>query len=145
MAKQLNIFVENRPGRIKSISDMLGKNKINVIAFTIQDRGDFGLMKLLVDKPQAAQLALTDKGFAAALKEVFVVSVKDKCGNLYKLTNALSANKINIVDAHGFIMEPHKRGICSLEISGADHSRVKKIIEKSGFDVLSEEEIAELT
>ena len=48
MAKQLTIFLENRPGRMKSISDVLLENNLNIWAFTIQDRGEFGLMKLIV-------------------------------------------------------------------------------------------------
>lgn len=144
MVKLLNVFVENRPGRIKSISEALCNSKINIISFTIQDRGDFGLMKLLADKPNEAYLALADKGFAAALKDVLVVSIKDKCGNLQKLTSLLSKHDINIVDAHGFVAQPQKQGVCCLEISGEDIKDVKKIITKEGFKVLNDEEVASL-
>lgn len=143
MPKQLNIFVENRPGRVKSITETLYNNKINIIAFTIQDRKDFGLMKLLVDKPKQAYLALADKGYACALKDILAVSVKDKPGNLYKLTALLLKHKINIIDAHGFVLEPEKQGICCLELDVKDVKKVKKILAKEGFKPL-EEEICEL-
>ncbi|MHC4928660.1 MAG: ACT domain-containing protein [Planctomycetota bacterium] len=38
MAEQLTIFLENRPGRMKSISDVLLENNLNIWAFTVQDR-----------------------------------------------------------------------------------------------------------
>ena len=67
MAEQLTIFLENRPGRMKSISDVLLENNLNIWAFTVQDRGEFGLMKLIVDKPKKAHLILVDRGFACVL------------------------------------------------------------------------------
>ena len=88
MAKQLTIFMENRPGRMKSVSDVLLENNLNIWAFTIQDRGEFGLMKLIVDKPQKAHLALVDCGFACVLKDVLAVKTQnDQPGNLDKLTH----------------------------------------------------------
>jgi hypothetical protein len=49
MAKQLTIFVENRAGRLKSITENLRNSGIDIRAFTIQDRGEYGLLKLIVD------------------------------------------------------------------------------------------------
>ncbi|MCU0666542.1 MAG: hypothetical protein MUF05_05570 [Candidatus Omnitrophica bacterium] len=144
MAKQLNIFIENRPGRLKSVSKVLSEKKINIIGFTIQDRGDFGMMKLFVDYPKQAQLALTESGFASAMKDVLAVSIKDKAGNLYKLTDVLSGHKINIVDAHGFVMQPKEKGICILEIPEKNIKDAEKIVRKAGFSVLTDVEVQEL-
>jgi hypothetical protein len=139
MPKQLNVFVENRPGRLKSVTEALSKNRINIIAFTVQDRKDFGLMKLIVDKPKQAYLALADKGYACALRDILAISVKDKPGNLYKLTALLFKHKINIIDAHGFVIEPDKQGICCLEVDTKDTKKLKKILAKQGFKSLEEE------
>ena len=144
MSKQVNIFIENRPGRLTSVTGILAESKINIRAFTIQDRGDFGLIKLIVDKPRQAHLALSDRGFAAALKDVVAVSIPDKSGNLHKLTSALSAHNINIVDAYGFVLEPDKQGVCCIELENAeDADRTKELVQKEGFEVLEEEELYE--
>lgn len=142
MPKELHIFVENKPGRLESVTEVLYKNNVNVIAFTIQDRGDFGVVKLLADKPEQGYLVLADKGFACALKDVLMVSIKDKPGNLHKLTRALSQHKINIKDAHGFVIEPGKKGICCLELS--EEKGARAFLEKEGFSLLDEERLAEL-
>ncbi|MCM8784313.1 MAG: ACT domain-containing protein [Candidatus Omnitrophica bacterium] len=142
MFKQINIFVENRPGRVNSIAKVLSENNINIIIFTIQDRGDFGMVKLLVDKPEQAQLILAEAGFAVALKDICVVSIEDKVGNLYKLTKILLEHKVNIIDAHGFI-GPNKKGICCLEIEDLGLG-LEKILSQSGFSIVSEEELYEL-
>jgi hypothetical protein len=144
MAKQLTIFVENRAGRLKAIAENLRKNHIDIRAFTIQDRGDYGLLRLIVDKPSDAYLALADVGCACALKDVLAVSVPDQPGNFSKLTSALAANDINITDAYGFVLQPHKTGICCMEIEPSQLTRAAQIVSQAGFAVLEDEELYNL-
>jgi len=144
MAKQLTIFVENRAGRLKAISENLHKNNIDIRAFTIQDRGDYGLLRLIVDKPSDAYLALADVGCACALKDVLAVSVPDQPGNFSKLTSALAASDINITDAYGFVLQPHKTGICCMEIEQSQLAKAAQIVTQAGFVVLEDEELYRL-
>lgn len=141
MAKQLTIFVENRPGRLKAISENLNKNHIDIRAFTIQDRGDYGLLRLIVDKPNDAYLALADVGCACALKDVLAVSVPDEPGNFHKLTSALAAEGINIRDAYGFVVQPHKTGICCMEVEQPQLAKAAQVARQAGFTVLENEEL----
>jgi hypothetical protein len=144
MSQQLNIFIENRPGRLKTVTGILSEAKVNIRAFTIQDRGQFGLIKLIVDKPKAAYLALAERQFACALKDVLAVSIPDKPGNLHKLAMILSEHNINVVDAYGFVIEPNKTGICCMELDRPeDLERSRNLVETQGFKVLAEEELCE--
>ncbi|MHC4553187.1 MAG: hypothetical protein ACYSUT_10565 [Planctomycetota bacterium] len=144
MAKQLTIFLENRPGRIQSISKVLVENNMNVWAFTIQDRGEFGLVKLVVDKPQQAQLALVDQGYACAIKEILAVTATDEPGNLAKLTAALLEKNVNIKDAYGFVAPSDRKGICFLEFENPDKVDLEQAIAAHGFTILDDEQLYEL-
>jgi hypothetical protein len=144
MAKQLTIFVENRAGRLKAISENLYKNHIDIRAFTIQDRGDYGLLRLIVDKPSDAYLALADVGCACALKDVLAVSVPDQPGNFHKLTSALAADGINIRDAYGFVLQPHRTGVCCMEIEQPQLTKAAEVARQAGFTVLEDEELYSL-
>lgn len=146
MAKQVNIFIENRPGRLESVTGILAESDINIRAFAIQDRGDFGLIKLLVDKPKQAQLILADSGLACALKEVIAVSIPDKPGNLHKLTKILTQQNVNIVDTYGFVLEPDCLGVCCLEIKADDarFSSLEQALEEQGFELLRDQQLYEL-
>jgi len=141
MSKQLNIFVENKPGRIDAIAQNLRKSNIDIRAFAIQDRGDYGLLKLIVDKPQQAYLALADLGCACALKDILAISIPDEPGNFHKLTCALAQNNINVADAYGFVLQPHKTGICCIELERKQLANAEKIVIGAGFSVLSDEEL----
>jgi hypothetical protein len=144
MAKQITIFLENRPGRIQSISKILKEKGLNILAFSIQDRGEFGLMKMIVDKPAEAQLALADRGMACALKEVFAVTASDQPGNLEKLTTALAEKKINIKDAYGFVSAADKRGVCYLEVDNPDNVDIGRLIAEHGFSLIADKDLYDL-
>ncbi len=144
MAKQITIFSENRPGRIKSICDVLKENNLNIWAFSIQDRGEFGLVKLIVDKPGQAQLALADRGFACAVKDILAVTASDKPGNLDKLTSLLLEKQVNIKDAYGFVAPNDRQGMCFLEVQNPTNVDIAGLIADHGFRLLSDEELYEL-
>ncbi len=144
MAKQLTIFMENRPGRINSVCTALEAQGLNIWAFTIQDRGEFGLMKLIVDKPDTAKLALSDKGFACAIKDVLAITAPDKPGNLDKLTSALMKENVNIKDMYGFVSPNDRQGICFLEFENPDAVDIAELIARFDFRVLTNEELYEL-
>jgi hypothetical protein len=144
MAKQVHIFVENKPGRLKAITDNLQKVGINIRAFAIQDRGDYGLMKLIVSNPKQAHLSLADMGCACALKDVLAISIPDRPGNLHRLLSALAAGGINIVDAHGFVLQPNQQGVCILEIENLAQTNAEQVVKEAGFDVLDDDQLNNL-
>lgn len=137
MAKELSVFVDNRPGRLRSVAQVLAEAKINVRTMTLQDRGQYGLMKLIVDKPEEASLALKDNGFACAVKDILAIELKDKSGSFLKLADTLTKNKINVEDAYGFVIEANKRAVFCVEVK--DLKKLKTLLKKAGFSVMEEE------
>lgn len=142
MAKQISVFMENKPGKLQAITDVLFKNGINIRAMTIQDRGEYGLMKLLVDKPNQAHLALLDKGFASALKDVLAILINDKPGGLNELAKVFFKNKINILDSYGFVIESSKQAVWCVEVENI--IAIKDIVNRENFKVLEDQELYEI-
>ena len=52
--KQISIFVENKKGRLAEITDIIAKAGANIRALSIADTTDFGILRLIVDKPEDA-------------------------------------------------------------------------------------------
>ena len=105
---------------------------------------NIGLMKIIVDKPAEAQLALADRGMACALKDVVAVTAPDQPGNLDKLTTALLEKNVNIKDAYGFVSPRDKQGICFLEVDNPEGVDLEKTIAEHGFSILGDKELYEL-
>ncbi|NCD33178.1 MAG: ACT domain-containing protein [Spartobacteria bacterium] len=141
MAKQLNIFVENKPGRFRKITAILCDAGINIRAIEIQDRGEYGIMKLLVSDPHKAHMALTDAGLAVALKDVVAIVIDDQPGGLLKLAEAFEHRGINMVDAYGFVIESTKQAVWCVEVK--EPEKVTRQVEDDGFRVLQDCELYE--
>ncbi|MCS7131062.1 MAG: ACT domain-containing protein [Archaeoglobaceae archaeon] len=129
MIKQLSVFVENKPGRLASVTEVLSKRGVNLRAFMIADAGDFGIIRMVVDKTDEAFSALKSAGFTVTLNEVLAVEVEDKPGELYRISKALGDEGINIEYVYAFTSEKHK----ALIIFRVDEiDRAKKVLEKLG-------------
>lgn len=142
MAEQINIFVENKKGRLNTITEILFKNHVNMRAIVIADQEKFGVVKILVNKPSKAYKALTDAGFACALKKVLAIVIDDNPGGLNNLTNTLSGCGIDIIDAYGFVIKSKMEAVLCFEVKEYDSTKV--IVEKNGFKVLADCELYEL-
>ena len=142
MAKQINVFVDNRIGRIQSITETLSQTNINIRAMAIQDRGEFGLVKLIVNKPNQAVLALQEKGFACKQKDVLAIVLADKPGALFGLLKIFPEDNVNILDAYGFAAETIKGAVFFIEVKDGAH--VTDLLKKKGFKVLSDKEVLEI-
>ena len=80
MVKQISVFLENKCGRLVRVTQVLGEAGINIRALSIADTSDFGILRLIVDKPDLACQVLREKGFMASETEVIAVEVPDKPG-----------------------------------------------------------------
>lgn len=139
MAKQVTVFVDNRPGRIERIAEIFKDEQINIRTMTIQDTGESGIIKILVDKPEAAHLALADRGFASALKDVLAIVLEDKPGELFRLTKFLAENGINIADAYGFMAARACKGVFCICVK--EPAVITQKLQESNFEVLDDEEL----
>lgn len=99
MPHQVSVFAENRPGKIERITGVLLKKNIDIRAITISDSGDYGIVKLLVDRPQEAAGLLKEEGIAATLRDIVAIRVKDKPGGLYEAASILTRSGVNVEDA----------------------------------------------
>lgn len=129
MIKQVSVFVENKPGRLAAVTEKLYEKSINIRAFTIAEAGDFGIIRMVVDKTEEAYDVLKKAGFTVSLTEVIAVEVEDKPGSLYKIAKALGDEGVNIEYVYAFTSEKHK-ALIIFRVNDVD--RAKKVLEKLG-------------
>ncbi|WNY24140.1 hypothetical protein MmiHf6_14690 [Methanimicrococcus hongohii] len=101
--KQISLFSENKPGRLAKIADVLGKEKINIRAFTIAESGDFGIVRLVVDYPEKAHDVLKREGFTVSETDVIGVEINDEPGSMKDIAELFAEGNINIDYAYAFI------------------------------------------
>jgi hypothetical protein len=135
MAKQIRVFLDNK---LEKVTGVLAEQGVNIRAMLISDRGEFGIVKFLVDKPEVGIAAFKAAGFAAAVKDVLAVRLEDKPGKLHAMIEFLSSRGINISDGYGVAAQ----AVFCIETE--DPQEAERVLKASGFNVLSDQELYEI-
>lgn len=94
--KQVSVFLENRPGRLVSVAKVLGDANCSILALSVADTKDFGILRLIVDDLAAADKALHDKGILCQISEVTAVEIDSAPGSLAKVLELLNTSGVNV-------------------------------------------------
>lgn len=94
--KQLTVFIENRPGRLEEVTEILTGSNINIICLSLADTSDYGMLRMMVSQPAAACDVLSSSGFPAMLTDVIAVRLPHHFGQLKKLCGMLSGEGVDI-------------------------------------------------
>ncbi len=136
MYNEVQVFAENKSGKLAKVASVLGNAGINIINFQIADVGQFGAFKILTADPDKTAQVLRDAGMVVALNPVTVVEIADKPGALVALGNALTEAGVNVLDAYGCLLEKGDRAIFVVHGDKADLA--EKAAKSAGFTTLSE-------
>ena len=109
MIQQLSVFLENRSGRAAEMARLLGESGHNMRALMIADTAEYGVARILCDRPLAARGTLQAAGFGVSLTRVVAVEVSDKPGGLADVLELFGREGLNIEYAYGFV-EPDGKG-----------------------------------
>ena len=90
VTKQISVFIENRKGRLGDILDVLKENGVNILSMSLADTAEYGLLRIISDKPQEGKAALTAAGFSSMLTDVFILKVPHTPGGLQNILRAIS-------------------------------------------------------
>jgi hypothetical protein len=94
--KQISVFLENSAGRLGEVTRVLAEANINIRAISIADTADFGILRLIVDKSDAAVEALTKGNFTTRLSDVVAVEIGDTPGSLARVMELFQKSNVNI-------------------------------------------------
>lgn len=95
-AKQLTIWVPDRPGMLGEVGSALGAKKANILAFNAWVEGDRGAIRIVVDKLATAKKVLAAHGWEATEEEVLEVTLPHTPGSLGRVAQKLGAAGVNI-------------------------------------------------
>lgn len=104
LSKQISVFIENREGRLGEVLSVLKENDVNILSLSLADTSDYGLLRIIVDKPEDGTRALLSKGFSAIVSNVLIVKIKHSVGALQILLEKLAEAKINVEYMYGLTL-----------------------------------------
>lgn len=132
--RQVSIFLENRYGRMREVSQALSEEGINMVAFCMADTSDYGLLRTVVSEPERAVEVLKEKGFSAVTTEVLAVKLERKVGELERFLEILSDSAINVEYIY-IVNTP----VASLVFKPSDLKKAAEAITAAGICLVGEE------
>jgi hypothetical protein len=140
--KQISVFLENRSGRLYELCDELGKAAINMRALSIGEAADFGIVRMIVNNPEAARKMLANAGFTVAETDVLAVEIPDVPGGLAKVLGALKGKGINVEYAYAFVARSGDKAIVSMRVE--DVTGAEAALTAAGYTLLNADQISKL-
>ncbi len=138
-AKQLTVFIENRTGRLSEVLNVLKNNDVNILSLSLADTTEYGLLRLIVDKPAVGKEKLLESGFSSLLSDVSIIKIPHKVGSLQQLLNAIDKGSVNIEYMYGLSIESDDAYVV---LKASDISKVDAILAAENIETVSCEHIA---
>ena len=139
-AIQISVFLENKSGRLSEVTHALAEAGVNVRALSLAETIDYGVLRLIVDKPSEAKRALNAAGFTVTETEVIAVEMPDRPGGLAGIVDLLTQRDLNIEYLYAFVGQRGENAIVIFRMD--DVSAAISALQEGGARILSADELS---
>lgn len=137
LINQIAVFLENREGRIRDLSKVLGDAGVNILAMYVADTEEFGILRAITDNNTKALAVLKDNGFNTAVTELIAFQVDDKPGEMHKVLEILGDAGVNINYLYSFTRSSRKSAVILIKVD--DNAKTETILRAKGINLVDEE------
>ena len=134
--KQLSVFLENREGRLDEVLKTLGANGVNIVALSLADTADYGMLRMIVSDPQKGKVVLKEAGITSMLTDVVALRVPHATGSLSKAMHEIVQAGINVEYMYAFANGEDASAV----LKSDDPEKVVDVLKENGFDVWEADE-----
>lgn len=133
--KQLSVFVENKFGRVSDICNVLAEHHINMSALSIADTSEFGVARIIVDKPEEAKTVLRESGVIVKVTDVIGVAIDDKPGGLAAVLELLKEGGVSVEYLYAFLPKAKEHAMVVMKVN--EPETAQRIFTMNGVTTVS--------
>ncbi len=137
--RQLSIFIENKPGRVAQVTEVIAKAKVDIRALSIADTSNFGILRLIVNKPDEAVDALKKANITVSITSVIAIGIDDSPGEFSNVARILADKGIEIEYMYAFIGRDKNRAFVILKVEEED--KASEVLKRNNVSILTTEQI----
>lgn len=137
--KQVSVFLENKVGHLRMVTEELKKANLNIRAISLADSEDFGILRMVVEDPGKACSVLRAANHAVKETEVVAAEVPDQPGGLSDLLKTLEDCGVNIEYMYAVLVRKSDNAVVILRVENIDD--VIAELKKHNVKLLSSEEV----
>jgi hypothetical protein len=120
--KQLSLFLENKPGALSRPVQLLAKAKLNILALSVADTQQFGILRFIVQDWEQAMHLLEKQGFVVKVTDMVAIEVSDAPGGLAAILGALEKTHVNLEYMYGFTQRKEGKGLLVFRFDDPDRA-----------------------
>ena len=135
---QVSVFLENKPGTLNKMTEVLAKNNVNIRALSLADTKDFGIVRMIVNDVYEATNVLKEANFVATFTPVLVYGISDEAGSLNNLLQKFAEVDVNIEYMYAFAGQ--KNAFMIFRVN--DTKKAENLLASKGLKSLSQDEVA---
>ena len=141
--QQLSVFLENRAGRLDAVLKELAEGNVNIVALSLADTSEYGMLRMIVSDPVKGRAVLTEAGITAMLTEVVALRVPHATGSLSKAMHLIVEGDVNIEYMYSFnySLDGNSLMILRLNSDEMDNKAIIRNLTENGVRLLTQEEV----
>ena len=124
--QQLSVFLENRQGRLDEVLSVLAGNDVNIVALSLADTTEYGMLRMIVSDPNKGKAVLREHGITAMLTDVVALRVPHETGSLSKAMHQIMEGEINVEYMYASVFGVHNRAVLIFRFDDTD-SAIEKL------------------
>ena len=140
---QISVFLENKPGGLYHLSEVLAKNNIDMRALSLAEAAEFGIARIIVDDVYKTTTTLKDEGFVHNVTPVLGVPIPHEPGGLHKVLQVLNEAAINVEYMYAFVGNNDKE-IAYMIFRVQDNKAAVAALAAKGICCVDQEQLAQL-
>ena len=137
--KQVSVFVENENGKLAEITRILADANIDLKASCIAESVDFGILRCIVEDPEATVALLKSKGYAANVTDVVAVELEDRPGGFADVLEVLAKEGVGVGYVYSTIHS--KKGSAMIVLKVAEPGKVIDILMENDIKLYKASEL----
>jgi hypothetical protein len=134
---EISVFLPNNPGVLAKFIDLLNTNNIHIKAMTVAETPDYGLLLVLVNKPEECIELLEENDYEISATTVLAVKLSEDLNKLFDIASILGNNSINIEYLYMTVVAGKTLMIVRVD----DNEKAQEVLKKEGFILFSIEEL----
>lgn len=142
--KQVSVFIENKPGQLSELANVLSRNDLDMRSLSIAESSDFGILRIIVDDAYNAVRVLKEAGYVCAVTSVLAAAIPDEPGGLCRILTLLDESGINLEYTYAFFTRQADQACMVFRVSDENQKKAAEILNRNGVRLFGDEELAKL-
>ena len=134
---QISIFLENKYGKLSEILALLAEEKIRIIAATVADTSEYGILRIIVSDPQKAYKILKGNNVSANLTDVLAIVTNSCAGSFAQTLSCFTKAGVSM-----YCFSANEKSILILRTNNREAAR--EVIRRQNLEYICESDLIKL-